>query len=93
MLSLPYFSEWELGMIKTWIRPEGPASGLVPPDCISPAVWQRSFGKDTGGGGMWKVKYEYNNELVIPGFDVIETDEDGRVACVIGCFGPITDLD
>ena len=45
-------------MIKTWIRPEGPASGLVPLDCISPAVWQRSFGKGTGGGGMWKVKYE-----------------------------------
>jgi pyruvate dehydrogenase E1 component len=45
-----------------------------------------------GGGGMWKVKYEYNNELVMPGFDVVETDEDGRVACVIGFFGPITDL-
>ena len=42
---------------------------------------------------MWKVKYEYNNELVMPGFDVVETDEDGRVACVIGFFVPITDLD
>ena len=54
-----YFAEWEPGMIKTWIRPEDPASGLVPPDCVSPGVWQRSFGKGTGsGGGMWKVKSE-----------------------------------
>lgn len=53
-----HFAEWEPGMIKTWIRPEDPASGLLPPDCVTPGVWQRSFGKGGGGGGgMYKVKY------------------------------------
>lgn len=30
-----------------------------------------------------------NGELVTPGFDVTETDEAGRVTCVIGFFGDL----
>ncbi len=53
-----YFAEWEPGMIKTWIRPEDPVSGLLPPDCVTPGVWQRTIrrGGGGGGGGMYKVK-------------------------------------
>ena len=55
-----HFAEWDAGMIKTWIRPEDPCSGLLPPDCVTPGVWQRTFntGGSGGGGGMYKVKYE-----------------------------------
>ena len=54
-----HFAEWVPGMIRTWIRPEDPCSGLLPPDCVTPGVWQRSFGTGGGGGGgMYKVKYE-----------------------------------
>ena len=44
-------------MIKTYIRPEDRCSGLLPPDCVTPGVYQRSFG--TGGEGvMCKVMCE-----------------------------------
>jgi hypothetical protein len=33
-----------------------------------------------------------NGELVLPGFDVAETDTNGRVVCVIGFFGPLAKL-
>ncbi len=33
-----------------------------------------------------------NGELVIPGFDVTQTDESGRVLMVVGFFGPIPEM-
>lgn len=33
-----------------------------------------------------------NGELVLPGFDVAETDNDGRIVSVIGFFGPLAPL-
>ena len=52
-----HFAEWEPGMIKSYVRPEDPWAGLFPEDCVTPGVWQRSFGLGgAGGGGMYKVK-------------------------------------
>jgi hypothetical protein len=38
-------------------------------------------------------RYEWaihrGDELLMPGFDVVETDETGRVARVLGFFGPV----
>jgi hypothetical protein len=33
-----------------------------------------------------------NGELIVPGFDVTETDDSGRVVLVIGFFGVVSDL-
>jgi hypothetical protein len=33
-----------------------------------------------------------NGELIVPGFDVTETDNSGRVVLVIGFFGVVSDL-
>jgi hypothetical protein len=33
-----------------------------------------------------------NGELIVPGFDVTETDESGRVVLVIGFFGVVSEL-
>ena len=35
-------------MIRTYMRPEDRCAGLIPEDCVTPGVWQRSFG--LGGG-------------------------------------------
>ena len=51
-----YFAEWEAGMIRTYMRPEDPWSGLIPEECVTPGVWQRSFGLGGGEGVMCKVK-------------------------------------
>lgn len=52
-----HFAEWEPGMVRTWMRPEDPWAGLIPEDCVTPGVWQRSFGLGGGEGGvMCKVK-------------------------------------
>jgi len=32
-----------------------------------------------------------NGELLLPGFDVVETDPSGRIARVLGFFGPLPD--
>ena len=54
-----HFAEWEAGKIKTYIRPEDPCSGLLPPDCVTPGVWQRTFPLGGGEGGvMVKIKHE-----------------------------------
>tara|TARA_E500000331_G_C17256371_1_gene713247 strand:- start:110 stop:475 length:366 start_codon:yes stop_codon:yes gene_type:complete len=58
------------------------------------AVYSRTSGVDSQHGFFryhWAI--HQNGELVMPGFDVVETDEDGRVACVIGFFGPIPNLE
>lgn len=36
----------------------------------------------------WAI-HNSGGELQLPGFDVVETDENGRVACVIGFFGDL----
>ena len=36
----------------------------------------------------WAI-HNKDGELVLPGFDVVETDEHQRVACVIGFFGEL----
>ena len=36
----------------------------------------------------WAI-HSKEGDLVLPGFDVVETDEDGRVVCVIGFFGEL----
>lgn len=33
-----------------------------------------------------------NDELILPGFDVCETDDSGLIVCVIGFFGVIPEL-
>ena len=51
-----YFAEWEPGMIKTYFRPEDRHAGLIPEDCVTPGVWQRSIRLGGGTSGMMKVK-------------------------------------
>ena len=52
-----YFAEWEAGLVKTYFRPEDKHAGLIPENCVSPGVWQRSIRLGGGGGGgMYKVK-------------------------------------
>ena len=36
----------------------------------------------------WAI-HNKDGALVLPGFDVVETDESGRVTCVIGFFGEL----
>lgn len=52
-----HFAEWEAGTIRTYMRPEDRCAGLIPKDCVTPGVWQRSFGLGGAGGGvMYKVQ-------------------------------------
>lgn len=52
-----HFAEWQAGMIRTTMRRSDRWAGLIPEDCVTPGVWQRSFGLGGGGGGvMCKVK-------------------------------------
>lgn len=51
-----HFAEWEAGMIRTYMRPEDRCAGLLPDDCVTPGVWQRSYGIGGGEGVMCKVK-------------------------------------
>ncbi len=54
------------------------------------AVYSRTSGVDSQHGFYryhWAI--HVNGELVVPGFDVAEIDESGRVALVIGFFGPV----
>ena len=50
-----HFVEWEPGMIKTYIRPDDPCSGLIPDNCVTPGVYQRSLRTGGGVGVMCKV--------------------------------------
>ena len=51
-----HFAEWEPGLIRTYMRPEDRCADLIPEDCVTPGVWQRSFGLGGGEGVMCKVK-------------------------------------
>ena len=52
-----HLAEWEAGMVRTYMRPQDRCAGLIPEDCVTPGVWQRSFGLGGGEGGvMCKVK-------------------------------------
>ena len=51
-----HFAEWEPGMVRTYMRPEDRCAGLIPEDCVTAGVWQRSFGLGGGEGVMCKVE-------------------------------------
>ena len=57
---------------------------------IPGAVYSHTSGVDSQHGFHryhWAI--HQNGELLVPGFDVTQTDENGLVVCVIGFFGPI----
>ena len=57
------------------------------------AVYSRTSGVDSQHGFHryhWAI--HQNGELVVPGFDVVATDESDRVVTVIGFFGPVPEL-
>ena len=57
------------------------------------AEYSRSSSVDSQHGFHryhWAIHQD--GELIVPGFDVTETDESGRVVLVIGFFGPIPGL-
>ena len=54
------------------------------------AVYSRTSGVDAHHGiyrYAWAIHRD--GELVLPGFDVVEADSSGRVARVLGFFGPL----
>ena len=54
------------------------------------AVYSRTSGVDSHHGFYryhWAI--HQNGELLVPGFDVVETDNSGFIISVIGFFGPI----
>jgi len=56
------------------------------------AVYSRASGVDSQHGFHryhWAIHQKGN--LLLSGFDVTQTDEEGRVICVIGFFGEIPD--
>lgn len=55
---------------------------------IPGAVYSRTSEMDEQHGFYryhWAI--HQNDELLLPGFDVVETDENGFIKCVIGFFG------
>ena len=57
------------------------------------AVYSRTSGVDSQHDFHryhWAI--HQNGELLVPGFDVVETDAEGRVVCVIGFFGPVPEM-
>jgi len=59
-------------------------------DLIPDAVCTRASGVDSHHQ-VYRYDWEIHSggELVVPGFDVVETDGDGRVERVLGFFGPL----
>ncbi len=58
-------------------------------------VYSRTSKVDTQHGFHryhWAI-HSSDGELVLPGLDVVETDDGGRVACVIGFFGELPNSD
>lgn len=56
-------------------------------------MYSRTSGVDSQHGFYryhWAI--HRNGELVVPSFDDVETDAEGRVGCVIGFFGPIPEM-
>ena len=56
------------------------------------AEYRRTSGVD-GHHGLYRYAWEIrrDGELVLPGFDVTEVDDEGRVLRVLGFFGPLPD--
>lgn len=57
------------------------------------AVYSRTSGVDSQHGFHryhWAIHQE--GELIVPGFDVVQTDDSGLVICVIGFFGPVPEI-
>lgn len=57
------------------------------------AVYSRTSGVDSQHGFhryYWAIHQD--GELILPGFDVAETDASGRIVCVIGFFGALPNL-
>jgi hypothetical protein len=57
------------------------------------AVYSRTSGVDSQHNFHryhWAINQ--NGELLISGFDVTETNADGKVVCVIGFFGEVPDI-
>lgn len=57
---------------------------------IPGAVYSRTSGVDSHHGFYryhWAIHLQ--SKPIVSGFDVVETDADGRVRCVIGFFGPV----
>lgn len=57
------------------------------------AVYSRTSGVDSQHGFHryhWAIHQE--GELILAGFDVAETDDSGRVVCVIGFFGTMPEI-
>jgi len=58
------------------------------------AVYSRTSGVDSQHDFHryhWAIHQD--GELVVPGFDVVQTDSSGLVICVIGFFGEIPSMD
>lgn len=61
---------------------------------IPGAVYSRQSGVDSQHGFHryhWAI--HQNGKLLLEGFDVTQTDEDGKVMCVIGFFGKVPPLE
>ena len=57
------------------------------------ASYKRSSGIDSHNGFFryhWEIHQD--GKLVLPGFEVAQTDESGQVLLVIGFFGPVPEL-
>ena len=61
---------------------------------IPGAVYSRTSGVD-GHHGVHRYSWQISRdgEVVLPGFDVTEVDDDGMVTRVLGFFGPLPDAD
>ena len=44
------FVDWQAGVVKVYVRPEDPWSGLIAPDSVTPGVYQRTI--NTGDGDI-----------------------------------------
>ncbi len=57
------------------------------------AAYSRTSGVDSQHGFHryhWAIHQA--DKLILAGFDVAETDDSGRVVCVIGFFGPVPEM-
>ena len=61
---------------------------------IPGAVYSRTSGVDSHNR-LYRYTWEItrNGELVLPGFDVTEVDDDGMVVRVLGFFGPLPEME
>jgi hypothetical protein len=61
---------------------------------IPGAVYSRTSGVDSHHR-FYRYTWAIHRDgaLLVPGFDVAEVAEDGRVRCVMGFFGPLPEID